>query len=66
MIVRIVLALFFAFLFFLRQRWQEKDAYFKNSRSASIIFDDTGREETSIYLLDASCISMLGSDIFVL
>ena len=30
------------------------------------IFDDTGREETSIYLLDASCISMLGFDIFVL
>ena len=66
MIVRIVLALFFAFLFFLRQRWQEKDAYFKNPRSASIIFDDTGRQETSIYLLDASCISMLGFDIFVL
>ena len=32
MIVRIVLALFFAFLFFLRLRWQEKEAYFKNPR----------------------------------
>ena len=45
MIVRIVLA-----LFFLRQRWQEKEAYFKNPRSASIIFDDTDREDTSIKL----------------